>query len=108
MAFHEAAMDLRAEAIEEKNYPEALQYDVWAGFSLLNGLQVVRLRAEFYKMAAKDAAYANLVMPTVERRNEVSAAGDLQESMTKLKTHLLTQLMKAVATMSSSNATKRS
>ena len=108
IAFHEAALDLKAEAIEEKNDSDAPQYDVWAGISNRYGLRVVGLRAEFYKMAAKDPAYAKLMMPTLKRHNEVAATDDPQESMSKLDTHLSTQLMKAVATMSASNATKRS
>ena len=107
MAFHEAALDLRQETIGEKEEDAALHFSVWAGVSNRYGLRVVGLRAEFYKMSAKDPTYAKLVMPTLERRNEIAAADDLQESMNKLETHLSTQLMKAVATLSASNATKR-
>ena len=59
-------------------------------------------------MAAKDPAYGNFVMRTLERRNEVAATDDLQECMSKLEAHLSTQLVKAITIMSSSNAIKRS
>lgn len=47
-------------------------------------------------------------MHTLEQRNEISAADDLHESMSKLEMHLSTQLMTAVANISDNNATKRS
>ena len=107
MDLHEAALDLRKEAIVEKDNDAALQCDVWAGLSNRYGLRVIGLRAEFYKMSPKDPTCAKLVMLTLERRNEMAAADDLQESMSKMETHLSTQLMKEVATLSASHATKR-
>lgn len=46
-------------------------------------------------------------MPSLEQWNDVAAADDLTEPMEKLDTHITTQLMKAVATLSAGNATKR-
>ena len=37
----------------------------------------------------------------------MAVADDLQDSMSNFETHLSTQIMKTVATLSSSNATKR-
>lgn len=58
-------------------------------------------------MAAKDRTYAKLFKLTLKARNEISASHDLQESINKLLAHLWTQRMKAVASLSSRNATKR-
>ena len=107
MAFHEAALDLRQEMLEEKKDEEAKNYDVWAALVIRYGLRVVGLRSEFYKMAARDPTYAKMILPTLQQRNEVAAADDLTEAMDKLDSHMTTQLMKAVATLSGSNATKR-
>ena len=65
------------------------------------------LRAEFYKLSADDPTYAKMVMPTLEKQNGLAAADDLTEPMEKLDLAMSTQLMKAVATLSASNATKR-
>lgn len=107
MAFHQAATCLRQEAIEDKNEDKALLFDVWSMIAVRYGLRVVGLRTEFYKMAARDPLHAKLVMPTLEQRGEVTAADDLDASLEKLESHMATQLMKAVATLSASNATKR-
>ena len=58
-------------------------------------------------MAARDPTYARMILPTLQQRNEVAAADDLTEAMDKLDSHMTTQLMKAVATLNASNATKR-
>ena len=58
-------------------------------------------------MAARDPTYAKMILPTLQQRNDVAAADDLTEAMEKLDSHMTTQLMKAVATLSASNATKR-
>ena len=59
-------------------------------------------------MAARDPVHARLVMPSLERRQDIPAADDLVEPLSKLETHMNTQLMKAVATLAASNATKES
>lgn len=107
MAFHEAAIALRQESIADKEDDDAFHFDVWALMAIRYGLRVVGLRSEFYKLAARDPTYAKLVMPSLEQRNDVVAADDLTGPMEKLDTHMTTQLMKAVATLSASNATKR-
>ena len=58
-------------------------------------------------MASRDPTYAKLVMPSLEQRNDVAAAEELSEPLKTLDGHIATQLMKAVATLSASNATKR-
>ena len=108
MAFHESAIQLRQEALKAEDREKALKCDVWSQIAVRYGLRVTGLRCEFYRMAARDPVHAKLVMPTLERRYEVPAADDLQDSMAKLETHMSTQLMKAVATLAASNATKRS
>lgn len=107
MSFHQAAICLRQEAIEDKDEEKAFRFDVWSLMAVRYGLRVVGLRTEFYRMAARDPVHAKLVMPTLEQRGEVPAADDLDESLEKLDNLMATQLMKAVATLSASNATKR-
>jgi len=58
-------------------------------------------------MAARDPAHAKMIMPTLERRNEIAPADDLTETLDKLDGHMTTQLMKAVAALSASNTTKK-
>lgn len=107
MAYEETALYLHAEAILNDKGDEKLQLDAWEGVSIRYGLRVVGLRAEFYRMGAKDYSYAKLVMQIIEKRNEVDAANNLQKSMKRLETHLSTQLMKVVAIFRASNETKR-
>ena len=107
MAFHEAALDLHQEMLEDKKDEEAKNYDVWVALAIGYGLRVVSLWSEFYTMAARDPTYAKMILRTLQQRNEVAAADDLTEAMDKLDSHMTTQLMKAVATLSGSNATKR-
>lgn len=107
MAFHEAAISLRQEALVDKKDEDAVKYDVWALIAIRYALRVVGLRSEFYKLVAKDPVRAKLILPALEQRNDVAAADDLTESLEKLDSHMATQLMKAVATLSASNATRR-
>lgn len=48
-----------------------------------------------------------MVLDRLEQRNDHPATDDLFELLKKLDTHMNTQLMKAIATLSASNATKR-
>ena len=107
MSFHEAAISLRQEALQEKKDSDAEYFDAWALASIRYGLRVVGLRTEFYKMTSRDPTYAKLVMPSLELHNDVTAADDLSKPLEKLDGHMATQLMKAVATLSASNAMKR-
>lgn len=107
MAFHEAAIDLRQEKFDAGELANAVVFDVWACIAIRYGLRVVGLRTQFYRLAAKDPTYAKMIMPTLEQRNEVAPADDLTETMDKLDSHMTTQLMKAVATLSASNTTKK-
>ena len=66
MAFHEAAMSLSHESLKQGNTEEASQFDVWGLISIRYGLRVVGIRAEFYKMSARDTRYAKLFMPSLE------------------------------------------
>jgi hypothetical protein len=69
---------------------------------------VVGLRTEFYKQLAKDPVHAMMVMPVLEGQNETPATDDRDELMAKLDTHMVTQLMKATASLHATNAVKRS
>lgn len=106
-AFHEAALDLRQESINSAKDEDAKQFDVWGIISVRYVMRVLGLRSEFYKMAAEDPTYAKMVLPTLEKRGEVVAADDLERPLADLDSHMATQLMKAVATMYASNATKK-
>lgn len=49
-----------------------------------------------------------MIMPTLEQRNDVAAAGDLGDAKEKLDSHLTTHFVRTVATLTARNATKRS
>lgn len=85
----------------------ALKYDVWAAMSVQYALRVMGLRTEFYKISADDLRYAKMILPGLEKRGIVATADDLEEPLEKLERHMATQLTKAVAAQSASNATKR-
>lgn len=106
-ALHHVAYQMRQEAFEKDNKEEAEKYDAWAYVAVRYSLRVLGLRAEFYRMAAKDPMYAKLVLPSLERRGETAMADDLDDSLATLESHLSTQMFKAVATLKASNETKR-
>lgn len=105
--FNQAAIGLRQEASKEGNNDLAGQYDVWSIIAVRYSLRVLGIRTQFYRMAAVDPVYAKMILPALERRAEVPASDDLDESLLKLEGHMNNQLMKAVATLSASNATRR-
>ena len=72
------------------------------------GLRVVGLRYEFYFLSARDPGYAKMIMPTLERRNEIAAAYDVTDTPEILDSHLTTKFMKALATINASNGPKKS
>lgn len=106
-AFNEAAIELRQERLNENKMDEAVKFDVWAIIATRYTLRVLSLRSEFYKMASDDPVYAKMVLPVFEKRGEVVAADELENPMGEMESHMATQLMKAVATLTASNATKR-
>lgn len=108
MEFHEAAIKLRQEAIKANEGDRASKFDVWALLSIRYGLRVVGLRVEFYKMAADSPETAKMLQPGLERRQDMAAADDLVDTMDTLDSHMMTQLIKAVATLKASNAGKKS
>lgn len=65
------------------------------------------LRAQSYKMAPRDPTHAKMMLSMLEKRNDQVALDDPVEPMEKMDSHMATQLMKAVATLSASNTTKR-
>jgi hypothetical protein len=110
MAFHQNAVALRQEYLASEAPDaayKALKYDVWGIFAVRYGLRIVGLRVEVYKRSAKDPMHARLIIPALEGRNDVSAADDLDDTLEKLDMHMESQLMKAVASLSATNAVKR-
>jgi hypothetical protein len=115
MAFNQSAMALREESLAVAGDGSAIPaavgkaelYDVWGIIAVRYGLRVVGLRVEFYKRASKDPMHAKLIMPVLEGRNDVAASDDLDDALDKLDSHMETQLMKAVASLSATNAVKR-
>lgn len=95
------------EVFEAGRKEEAEKFDAWAYIAVRYNLRVLGLRAEFYRMAAKDPMYAKLVLPSLERRGETAMADDLDDPLATLESHLSTQMFKAVSTLKVSNETKR-
>lgn len=108
MSFHASAVQMRQEAIAAGNTENAQKYDCWAIIAVRYGLRVFGLSEKICKKAAVDPVHAKLIMPALEQKNDTPAADDLTEALDKLESHMSTQLMKAVATLSASNATRRS
>lgn len=106
-SFHQAAISLRHDALAEQTLEEAALYDFWAIISVRYGLRVTELRAEFYRLVAKDLTYAKLLLTSLVQLNDLPAADDLVEPLAKLDIHMTMSLGKAVATLSASNATKK-
>ena len=107
LAFHESATQLRQEMLAENNLSEAHRYDVWSILSVRYALRVLGLRTEFYKMASDDPTTAKMLLPGLERRQNLPAADDIEEALGTFESLLNTQLMKAVATLRTSNAKDR-
>lgn len=104
----EKAMQMRQDALKDPaEEAEAWRFDAWAYVANRYSLRVLGLRAEFYRMAAKDPNHAKMVLPLLERRGDLAMADNLDEALSTLDSHVLTQMMKAVATLKASNATKR-
>ena len=93
--------------LAENNLSEAHRYDVWSILSVRYALRVLGLRTEFYKMASDDPTTAKMLLPGLERRQNLPAADDIEEALGTFESLLNTQLMKAVATLRTSNAKDR-
>lgn len=107
MSFHQAATALRQKALEDKEIDTAEPYDVWGIISVRYGLQVTGPCSDFYKLVAKNPVFAKMVLQSLEQWTEIPVAHDLVKPLEKLDMHITTQLMKAIATLSASNKTKR-
>lgn len=105
---HHVAYDLRQEAFEAGKKDDSEKFDASLFVAVRYNIRVLGLRAEFYRMDAKDTMYAKLVLQTLERRSETAMADNLDGPLATLKSHLSTQMFKAVATLKASNATQRS
>eukprot|EP00737_Agarophyton_chilense_P000677 gb/GEZJ01000750.1/.p1 GENE.gb/GEZJ01000750.1/~~gb/GEZJ01000750.1/.p1 ORF type:complete len:164 (+),score=26.66 gb/GEZJ01000750.1/:414-905(+) len=108
MAFLEAAVALCEESLANNKEEDAKKFDIWATVTVKYALQVVRLRCEFYKVTAKDPTQEKLVLPMLEKKENIAAADDLEKPMGRLESHMETQIMKVVAALHASNATHRS
>lgn len=86
---------------------EAQRFDVWALISMRYVMRVLGPQKEFYNIASKDPMYAKIVLPSLERRGDVIESDELDTPMSKLESHMTTQLMKAVDTLRASNAKNR-
>lgn len=107
MSFNEVAMQLLHEALTAHEEDAAFRYDVRAMVRVRYALRVIGLGTELYKMAAEDPSTAKMLLPGLERRQDMTAEDDIVEVMEKLDTHLTTQLIKEVATLKTSNAGKK-
>lgn len=61
----------------------------------------------FHSMADEDSTNAKLVLLALEKSGRMAGADDLDEPLQRLETHMMSQVMKEVATLSESNANKR-
>lgn len=75
--------------------------------SVLCALGAVGLCKEFYRLAGRDPTYAKLILPALENRDEQAAADDIDKPLAELDSHMSSQLMKAIATLSARNQTKK-
>jgi len=107
LAFHRSAIELRQEALRSEEDQKAKRCDVWALLGVRYALRALGLRTEFYKMAADDPTTAKMLLPALEHRQDLPAADNLVEDLEKLDSHMTTQLMKAVATLKTTTATKK-
>lgn len=69
-------------------------------------LREVLLGSDFYNKSSKDPAYANLIMPALERSNDNASSEDLTESINPLSSHMSSQLINSEAILSSNNSKK--
>lgn len=55
-----------------------------------------------------ELTYAKMILPSLERCNDLSASDDIDETLEQNEYHLATKLMKEVPNLSASNAIKSS
>jgi hypothetical protein len=109
MSFSAAVMVLRGEALKQEGttgVEEVERFDVWTMMAVRCGLRVVGPRIVFYKRSAKDVIHAWLVMPVLGGHKNTPTKGDVDDVMEKLDTHMATQLMKAAASLLTTNYLK--
>lgn len=105
--FHRSEIALRQEILKSKNEREAFRYGLCAIITVRYLLRVTSLLTEFYRMSTVDPANAK-VIPVLERRGWTLVADVLAEPLSKLKTYITVQIIKAVTTLSASNMAKGS
>lgn len=93
--------------LEEQKVEEAKRYDFWAILGVRYSFWALVPRVEFYRLAPSDPTYAKMVLPALEHRGEIAAEDSLDKPLNDLESHMTTQLMKTVATLSASNTKNR-
>lgn len=58
--------------------------DVWIILSVSYAFRVVGLRTEFYKMAAEDPVVEKMMLPTVEKSQDMITAEDMKRSFRRI------------------------
>lgn len=69
-SFHQAAIDIRRENIDENVIDEAKQMDVWPVVAVKYCLRKLGLSTQFYEMDSDDPVHAKLVLPIPEKRRQ--------------------------------------
>lgn len=64
-SFHEAAIQLRQEAINEKKVDEAFRFDVWSLIAVRYSIRVLGYRTELHCMVAENSTHAKMVLPAL-------------------------------------------
>lgn len=78
MTFHHATVNLQAEVeLSDPGLGERL--GLWEYMPISYGLRCVGLRAEFYRLAARDPTYAKLVLHSLENHVEQPTADILEK-----------------------------
>lgn len=96
------------EYLTDSKKEEAQKIEVWTGISNCYVLQVLGLRAEFYKMVAEDHGISRLVLPVIENWGRKTKAHDLDEVVKLYEKHMETELMKVVIYLGVTKSEKRS
>lgn len=86
---------------------EEHQFDVCKIIAVSYELRVIEMRTEFYRLDAEDPVYANILLPGLERLEEIAVTADLDATLHQLESYRTIQLMNAVEALTTSSDTKR-
>lgn len=105
-AFHEAAIDIRQEKIDESKIQDANRMDLLAVVAVKHYLRTIGLRTKFSKMSIDRPVHTKLVFPILNKRRQVAVADNLDKALSyMLSDDNTTQMMKLVVAVQASNAT---